>query len=153
MQIFICSSLFFVFYFLFIYFTKTTLFTPLTLQSIYSTLLNIIYSTLLKSLKYLHCFYLLIYLFIYLGRACTSPERSDVFCELQLFPSSNSTRDSYVTTFLTQSGSFYHRQGKEVCPTRQTQKRPERLKQGREQRRQKTEYGGLQDVLRQQQRG
>ena len=52
---------------LFIYFTKTTLFTPITLQySIYSTLLNIIYSTLLKSLKYLHCFYLLIYLFIYL---------------------------------------------------------------------------------------
>ena len=53
--------------FFLIYFTKTTLFTPLTLQnSIYSTLLNIIYCTLLKSLKYLHCFYLLIYLFIYL---------------------------------------------------------------------------------------
>ena len=51
-----------------IYFTKTTLFTPLTLQqSIYSTLLNTIYSTLLKSLKYLHCFYLHIYLFIYLS--------------------------------------------------------------------------------------
>ena len=46
---------------------KTTLFTLLTLQySIYSTLLNITYSALLKSLKYLHCFYLLIYLFIYL---------------------------------------------------------------------------------------
>ena len=54
--------------FFLIYFTKTTLFTPLTLQnSIYSTLLNIIYCTLLKSLKYLHCFYLLIYLFIYLS--------------------------------------------------------------------------------------
>ena len=52
---------------LFIYSTKTTSFTPLTLQySIHSTPLNIIYSTLLKSLKYLHCVYLLIYLFIYL---------------------------------------------------------------------------------------
>ena len=56
------------FIYLFIYLTKTTSFTPLTLQySIHSTLLNIIYSTLLKSLKYLHCFYLLIYLFIYLS--------------------------------------------------------------------------------------
>ena len=56
------------FFNLFIYSTKTTSFTPLTLQySIHSTPLNIIYSTLLKSLKYLHCVYLLIYLFIYLS--------------------------------------------------------------------------------------
>ena len=58
----------FFFFNLFIYSTKTTSFTPLTLQySIHSTPLNIIYSTLLKSLKYLHCVYLLIYLFIYLS--------------------------------------------------------------------------------------
>ena len=53
------------------------------------------------------------------GRACASPKRSDVFCERQFFPSSNSTQDSYstrnVTTLLKKSG-FYDRQGKEARP-------------------------------------
>ena len=48
------------FFFFLICLTKTTSFTSLTLH--YS-----IHSTLLKSLKFLHCFYLLIYLFIYLS--------------------------------------------------------------------------------------